>query len=141
MPVADVEGDGDPVGRAARSRSRRAPGRRERAVPITTRSAPAARAAATASASRRPPATWIRDRAGGRSLQLDDRGDRVGLASLPRPRAVEVDDVDPAAPAAANARGHRGRVVAVDLLAVEVALPQPDDAAAAEVDRRQDVER
>ena len=70
----------------------------------------------------------------------DDRRDQVELAGRRIARAVEVDDVEPSRPLVDEARGDRDRVVAVDRLAVEVAADEPHDAAAAQVDRGQQVE-
>jgi len=64
----------------------------------------------------------------------------MSLASFPRLRAVEVDDVDPAGPCLRKAAGDDRRVVGVDLFALEVALTEAHDAPVAEVDRREDLE-
>lgn len=60
---------------------------------------------------------------------------------LPRPGAIEVHDVEPAGPRVGERGGDRDRVIGEGGLPGEVALFQPDDATAAQVDRGQDLER
>src|SRR5262245_16465778 len=67
-----------------------------------------------------------------------DRTDEVGLRGPSGARAVEVDDVEPARARGGEPARHRDRIVAVDRLAVEGALPEADAAAAAQVERRID---
>ena len=63
-----------------------------------------------------------------------------GVSRGPGPRAVEVDDVEPARPGRRERPRDRGRIVGERRLAREVALLEADHAAAAKVDRRQDLE-
>ena len=69
------------------------------------------------------------------------RGDRVHCAGTPVRRAVEVDDVEPRAPAVGEPDAAiDAELVLVRGLPVEVALAEAHDAAAAKVDRGQDLE-
>ena len=106
------------------------------AVPITTRATPSVgERAAAASALRTPPP--------GLHRHVDRRGDgaRSGPGSTGSPvRAASRSTVwIHGAPGRDERLGHRHRVVAVDALAIEVALGELHDLAAAEVDRRVEV--
>ena len=68
-----------------------------------------------------------------------DGGDQLAVHRLAGAGGVEVDRVDPAGAGGHERLGHRHRVVAVHALAVEVALDELHDLAAAQVDRRVEV--
>jgi len=66
---------------------------------------------------------------------------RLGLASLPRPGPVEVDDVDPICAGGREPCGHLRRRIVVNLLAFEVAFLETDNTTAPQVDCGNDGER
>ena len=68
-----------------------------------------------------------------------DGGDQLAVHRLAGAGGVEVDRVDPARAGGDEGLGHRDRVVAVDALAIEVALDELHDLPAAEVDGRVEV--
>ena len=104
-------------------------GSRTAAVPSTTRSTPARIASSTLPESRKPAAELDRDPHG--------RGDPAHVVEVPglaRPRAVEIDHVEPGRALPLPAHGGDHGVVLERGLAVVVALHQPDGAAVADVD-------
>ena len=99
---------------------------------------PVARAAATASSVRRPPATSTEARS---PTVADDRRDRLPRASACPVRAPSRSTTwSQRAPASTNAVATATRIVSEGGLALEVALLEAHDATAAKVDRRQDLE-
>ena len=116
------------------SRGAPARGRATASVPTTARAAPAASTAATAASSRSPPPTWT-----GMATAAQMAATSVALHGRARPRAVEVDDVEPARavgrPARAPPRPGRRRRRSRDRTSPCV---QADAAPAAQVDRRVD---
>ena len=107
-------------------------------MPSTTREAPAASAAADR-LDRPQTARDLDPRSRSRPPRRHGE-DRRCLGRSSRPRPVEVDHVEPARAGRGEPLRHRDRIVAVRGLALEVALAQADDSAAAQVDRRQDLE-
>ena len=59
----------------------------------------------------------------------------LGVGRAARPRPVQVDDMEPARPRPGESVGDGGRVVVVGGLPLEGALPEPDHAPIAQVDR------
>ena len=117
--------------RVAPAPAARNSGSRSAAVPITTRAAPAASTPSSAAVVAQAAADL--DRA------LDRGGDpphRLEVARLPRPGAVEVDDVQVLGALPGPAQRRVDRVGVVGRLALVVALHQPHRGAAADVDRR-----
>jgi hypothetical protein len=70
----------------------------------------------------------------------DHAGDRLAVVASTA-GGVEVDDVDAMRAGAGKGAGKAHRVVGIGGLARKVALFEPDRAAAAQVDRRDDVQR
>ena len=70
----------------------------------------------------------------------DDVGDRLAVVARAAGR-IEVDEVDAMGAGVGEGAGKPHRVVGIGGLAREVALFEPDRAAAAQVDRRNDVQR
>ena len=104
------------------------------AVPITTRATPGVGQGAGRLGAAHSPARLHRhvDR-------RRDGGDEVAVHRLAGAGGVEVDGVDPAGAGRHERLGDRHRVVAVDPLAVEVALDELHDLPAAQVDGRVEV--
>ena len=131
LAAAGVDGDDDALAVRRHARASRNSGSRSAAVPITTRSAPAASTAATD--------VGVAQAAADLDRALDRGGDpphRVEVPRLPRLRPVEVDHVEELGPFAGPARRRVDRVGVVGGLALVVALQQPHRLAAADVDRR-----
>ena len=70
----------------------------------------------------------------------DDPVDDRAVRPVARARPVEIDDVEPPRSPIDEPNGDLDRVVRLGRLAGEVALPEADDAAATQVDRRQEIE-
>ena len=70
----------------------------------------------------------------------DHVGDRLSVVTIAAGR-VEVDDVDAMGAGAGEGAGQANRIVRVSRLTREVTLFEPDRAPAAQVDRRDDVQR
>ena len=119
-----------------RAASRTSAGSRSAAVPSTTRSTPSASRASTSAGVRMPPPTCTGTCPAAARIARD-RGGVLGPAGA---RAVEIDDVQPAQRVRGEARGDRGRVVAVDRRRVVAPLREPHAAALEEVDRGDQLE-
>ncbi len=72
--------------------------------------------------------------------RFDHVADHRGVCRLPAPGPVEVDHVQPASSGIGEPGRDRDGVVRERRLPCKIALTQPDDAPAPQVDRRQDLE-
>ena len=114
-------------------------GSRSAAVPTTARAAPGAQGARDRA--RRPQPTADLDTCARPWASAMIAAASCQLPRLPRPRAVEIHDVQPAAPGVRERARDGDRIVAVGGLLLEVPLAEPDDAPPRQVDRRQQLER
>ena len=131
--VADVEGDDDPVRAVGGHESSGEGG-------IAERGGPDDHARRTRGEHRRD--RVLRPQPTGHldgdvaTDRIHDAPDDRRVGRQPRPRSVEVDDVQPARPRLRERRSDGDRVIGERGLPFEVALLEADDATAAQVDRR-----
>ena len=104
------------------------------AVPITTRATPRSARAAAASALRTPPPACTGTLTAAAMAPI-----RARLTGSPVRAASRSTVWIHGAPAATNDLSHRHGVVAVDALAIEVALRELHDLAAPKIDRREEL--